>query len=148
MLDIAYEYYNWWRGLHIIAVITWMAGLFYLPRLFVYHAKAAVGSELSETFKVMERRLYKAIMLPSLVTVVVFGTILMFGPGVDWSMGWIHAKLVLVLLMVGFHLHCNRWRKDFAADANRHSERYYRVANEVPTVLLLLIVFLVVIKPF
>jgi len=139
------SYYNWIKALHVISVITWMAGLFYIPRLFVYHAMEEVGSPTSERFKVMERRLMKAIMNPSLVVVVATG-VLLWG---DWlSMGWFHLKLLMVVGMLASHGLYARWLKDFAKDENKHSHKFYRVWNEVPTMLMLVIVPLVVIKPF
>jgi protoporphyrinogen IX oxidase len=141
--------YLWIKALHIISVIAWMAGLFYLPRLFVYHADAPAGSAMAETFKVMERRLLHAIMHPAMVATYLFGVWLAATPGVvDWRTGWIYAKLVLVAAMTVLHLLLARWRKEFAADRNRRPARFYRVVNEVPTVLLILIVVLVVVKPF
>ncbi|WP_019645085.1 protoporphyrinogen oxidase HemJ [Novispirillum itersonii] len=134
------------KALHIISVITWMAAMFYLPRLFVYHASATPGSELSETFKVMERRLHRAIMTPSMI--VVFLTGLTMAPVWLTGQGWLHAKLVLVLGMAACHGFYARWRRQFNEDGNRRTDRFYRVANEIPTILLLGIVFLVVLKPF
>ena len=137
------------KSFHIIAVIAWMAGVLYLPRLFVYHAVATKGSEQSETFKIMERRLLKAIITPAMVASWVFGLILAFSPLIDWSTaGWFHAKLVLVVILSGFTGFLARWTKDFAADRNSHSQRFYRIANEVPTLLMIAIVILVVVKPF
>lgn len=139
------DWYLWVKALHITAVITWMAGLFYLPRLYVYHASTAVGSEQSETFKVMERRLLRGIMMPSLVVVYGTGLPLFF----SWTTaGWLHAKVVLVLLMTACHFAYARWRQDFLHDRNQRSHKFYRVANEVPTLLLLGIIVLVVLKPF
>jgi len=137
----------WLKSLHVIAVIAWFAGLFYLPRLFVYHAGAAPGSELSETLKVMERRLLRLIMNPAMI--LVWGT----GPWLAWwqgvyTDGWFLAKFALVVLLTGFHHAVALWRKAFARDRNTRSERFYRVANEVPTVLLIGIVILVIVKPF
>lgn len=140
-----WPYYDWIKILHIISFITWMAGLFYLPRLYVYHAMEEPGSKTSETFKVMERRLLKAIMNPSLVVVVITG-LLLWGPWL--TMGWLHVKLLLVALMLGCHGLYARWRKDFEADRNTRHHRFYRIWNEVPTVLLLIIVPLVILKPF
>lgn len=134
------------KWLHILSVITWMAALFYLPRLFVYHASATPGSELSETFKVMERRLHRGIMTPSMIVVFLTGATL--APAWVSGQGWLHAKLVLVLLLAACHGAYSRWRKEFAADANTRGHRFYRIANEVPTLLLLGIVALVVFKPF
>jgi putative membrane protein len=141
------DLYPWIKAAHVIAVIAWMAGLFYLPRLFVYHVDAAPGSDRSETFKVMERRLLKAIMNPAMGAAWVFGLWAAWAGG--WYMdGWFHAKFVLVLAMSGFHGACGRWVREFAADHNRHGARFYRIANEVPTVLMVAIVVLVVVKPF
>jgi putative membrane protein len=141
--------YPWIKALHIISVVAWMAGLFYLPRLFVYHAEAAVGSALSETFKVMERRLLRGIMNPAMVATYVFGILLALTPGtVDWDAGWIYGKLAAVLALTVIHHLLGRWRKAFAADRDRHSARFYRIVNEIPTVLLIVIVLLVVAKPF
>lgn len=143
------DLYPWLRALHVIAVIAWMAGLLYLPRLFVYHCGAAPGSEASEMLKVMERRLLRAIMTPALVLTFLFGGLLLAVPGlIDWGAGWVHAKLVLVLGMAGLHGAMARWRKDFAADRNRRAARFYRIANEAPTVLMIAIVILAVVKPF
>jgi len=139
--------YETLKALHIIAVIAWMAGLLYLPRLFVYHADAPKGSPQSETFKIMERRLVYAIMEPAQGAVWILGLLLAW-QGDWWSHGWFQAKLVLVLLMTGAHHAYGRWRKEFAADRNTRPARFYRIWNEVPTVLMIGIVFLVVLKPF
>lgn len=138
------------KSLHIMAVIAWMAGLFYLPRLYVYHAGAKPGSEMSETFKVMERRLLKAIMTPAMLVSWGLGLWLGFGGGtVDWSADyWFHGKLFCVVLLTGFHLALAKWRKDFEADRNTRPARFYRIINEVPTILMAVIVLLVVIRPF
>ncbi len=141
------DLYGWIKVGHIVSLIAWMAALFYLPRLFVYHVDAPVGSVQSETFKVMERRLLKAIMTPAMISTWVFGLWAAFEGG-WWSSGWLHAKLALVLVLTAFHGACARWRKDFAADRNRRDGRFYRIANEVPTLLMLAIVVLVVLKPF
>jgi putative membrane protein len=141
--------YPWIKALHIVSVVAWMAGLLYLPRLFVYHASAAPGSEMSETFKVMERRLLLGIMHPALVMTYTFGILLAMTPGVvDFHAGWIHAKLALVAGLTVMHIACMRWRTAFATDSNRHPARFYRMINEVPTVILIAIVILVVVKPF
>ena len=142
------DWYSYIKAFHIIAMVAWMAGLFYLPRLYVYHADAAPGSEASETFKVMEARLLRVIMNPAMIATWVLGLTLMFS-FIDWrSAGWLHAKLLFVVLMSGFHGALSKWRKDFAADANSRSVRFYRIANEVPTLLLIIIVILAVAKPF
>jgi len=135
------------KALHIIAVIAWMAGLLYLPRLFVYHADVEKGSAQSELFKIMERRLMRGIMLPSMIFVWLFGLVLAV-QGNWFQFGWLHAKLALVVVLTIVHALYSRWRKDFAADRNTHSTRFYRWWNEVPTVLMIVIVFLVVLKPF
>lgn len=141
--------YPWIKAFHIVAIVAWMAGLFYLPRLYVYHTAARPGSDQAETFKVMERRLLRGIMLPAAVMACGLGLVLAATPGVvDWQRGWIWAKLALVAALIAFHALLARWRRDFAADRNRHSQRFFRLANEVPTVLLIAIVILVVVKPF
>ena len=148
-MSVLAELYPWIKALHIISVVAWMAGLLYLPRLFVYHAGARPGSEASEIFKVMERRLLRGIMNPAMIATYSFGILLAATPGVvDWARGWIYMKLVAVAALTLLHHYLGLWRKDFAADANRRTTRFYRVANEVPTVLLLLIVIMVVVKPF
>ncbi len=141
--------YPWVKALHIVSVIAWMAGLLYLPRLFVYHCAAAVGSPQSETFKLMERRLFRGIMNPAMIAVYLFGIALVLTPGlVDWASGWLHAKLVLVAALTIYHHALGRWRKAFATDTNSRPARFYRLINEVPTVLMVAIVILVVVKPF
>ena len=137
----------WLKAFHIMAVVAWIAGLFYLPRLFVYHADAKPGSELSETFKVMEHRLLTAIMTPAMAIVWLSGLTLAYWEGA-FSDGWLHAKLALVFLLSGFQGALSRWTRDFAADRNTRSAKFYRIANEVPTVFLIAIVLLVVLKPF
>ncbi|HEV8027945.1 MAG TPA: protoporphyrinogen oxidase HemJ [Stellaceae bacterium] len=141
--------YPWVKALHIVSVVAWMAGLLYLPRLFVYHASARIGSETSETFKVMERRLLRGIMNPAMIAAYAFGILLLLTPGVvDWRMGWIYVKLASVVALTLVHHRLAVWCKDFAADANHRPARLFRIVNEVPTLLLLLIVVMVVVKPF
>lgn len=141
------DLYLWLKSLHIFAVIAWMSGMLYLPRLFVYHADAEKGSKQSETFKVMERRLLHGILNPAMIVVWVVGFWVMWRGG--WmTAGWLHAKLVLVLAMSAVHGLFSRWRKDFEADRNVRPARFYRWWNEVPTVILIAIIVLVVIKPF
>lgn len=143
------EILSYIKAFHIIAVIAWMAGVLYLPRLFVYHAASKPGSEQSETFKIMERRLLRAIVTPAMILAWIFGLILAFSPLIDWSRDfWLHAKLVLVVILSGFTGLLARWTRDFAADRNTHSQRFYRIANEVPTLLMIAIVILVVVRPF
>jgi protoporphyrinogen IX oxidase len=138
--------YPWIKALHLIAVIAWMAGLLYLPRLFVYHAAAAPGSATSETFKLMERRLLRGIMNPAMIAVWVLGLTLAWVQ--DWTQIWLIAKLVLVAGMTYTHHLFARWHKDFRADRNTRPQRLYRIANEIPTLLLIAIVILVIVKPF
>jgi putative membrane protein len=138
---------TWLRFLHIVAVIAWMAGMLYLPRLYVYHCDAEKGSKQSETFKVMERRLLRGIMNPAMILVWGVGLVMAWGAG-WWSAGWFQAKLVLVLALSAVHGEFSRWRKDFEADRNTRPARFYRMWNEVPTVLMIGIVFLAVLKPF
>jgi putative membrane protein len=141
--------YPWTKAFHIVAVIAWMAGMLYLPRLFVYHCGAAPGTPASEMLKVMERRLLRAIINPAMIATVLLGVALLATPGVaDWSHGWLHAKLALVGGMIVLHVMLARWRKDFEADRNRRSARFYRIINEVPTILMIAIVILAVVKPF
>lgn len=136
------------KAFHIIAVIAWMAGVLYLPRLFVYHTEAKAGSTQSETFKVMERRLLWAITTPAMIASWIFGLILAFSV-VNWAgAGWFHAKLVLVLILSGFTGLLVKWTADFANDRNTKSMRFFRIANEVPTLLMIAIVILAVVKPF
>jgi len=139
--------YDWLKAFHLIAVIAWMGGMLYLPRLFVYHCEAEPGSRQSETFKTMERRLLKAIINPALVATWGLGLWLAWTGG--WlTAGWLHAKLALVLILSGVHGLFARWVKDFAADRNRHSAAFYRIVNEVPTLLMVGIVILAIVKPF
>ena len=143
------EYFLWIKALHVISVIAWMAGLLYLPRLFVYHSEAAPRSPLSETFKTMERRLLRAIMNPAMVAAWLFGGMLLATPGaIDWAAGWIWLKLAAALGVTGLHHLYAAWCKAFAEDRNRHPARLFRVANEVPAVLLIVIVVCVIVKPF
>jgi len=136
------------KAFHIIAVIAWMAGLLYLPRLFVYHAASETGSAQAETFKIMEGRLLRFITTPAMIAAWIFGLILAFSV-VDWAhAGWFHAKLLLVLILSGFTGMLAKWTREFAADRNTHSQRFYRIANEVPTLLMIAIVILAVVKPF
>src|SRR6266496_4783204 len=139
--------YLWLKALHVIAVISWMAGMLYLPRLFVYHCEAEVGSKQSETFKVMEWRLLKAIINPAMIVTWLAGLYLAWS-GHWYASGWFHTKLTLVLVLSGVHGFFSRLVKDFAADRNTRSQKFYRFINEVPTILMIGIVVLVVVKPF
>jgi putative membrane protein len=149
MSDFLAAAYPWVKALHIVAMVAWMAGLLYLPRLFVYHADAASGSDKSETFKIMERRLLRGIMRPAAIATLLFGAILARTPGlVDWHEDWIWAKLILVAGLLVFHLLLACWQRAFAADRNAHPARFYRMVNELPMLALIAIAILVVVKPF
>ena len=141
-------YLLYFKALHVISVISWMAGLFYLPRLFIYHCETERGSTESERFKVMELKLFRFIMGPAMHSTWLFGILMVLTPGaVDWHAPWWHIKLLCVILMTGFHMHCGMWRKRFLEDRNTKSQRYYRFANEVPTLLMIVIVFMVIVQP-
>ncbi len=148
MQEFLLNYYDWLRALHVIAVISFMAGMLYLPRLYIYHTSAQIGGELSETLKIMERRLLRAIINPALIVMVIVGVLMIWANPELMKQGWFHAKLTLLLLMVGCHGAFSKWRKDFAADKNTKSALFYRVWNEIPTVLMIAIVILVILKPF
>jgi putative membrane protein len=137
----------WLKALHVMAVIAWLAGLFYLPRLFVYHVGAKPGSELSDTLKTMELRLLRVIMNPAMIVVWITGPWLAYWQGV-YVDGWLQAKVALVVMLTWYHHLLGAWRKDFAQDRNRRSAKFYRMANEVPTILMAGIVILVIVKPF
>lgn len=139
----------WIKAFHIITVITWFAAIFYLPRLFVYHSKATDTISL-ERFKIMERRLYYGIMMPSMVLTLVFGFWLLFDYGIQYfaTSFWLQTKLLLVALLVGYHFYCGHLVKVFKLDNNQHNDKFYRVLNELPVLLLVVIIILVVVKPF
>lgn len=148
-MDFLYTYYDWIKALHVISIIAWMAGLLYLPRLFVYHADTEVGSDKSETFKIMERRLLRAIMNPAAAASLIFGGAMLYAlsPGV-WSEGWIYVKLACIAGLAVSHEVMASAQRAFAKDGNRKSAKYYRVLNEVPTVLMIVLVIMVIVKPF
>jgi putative membrane protein len=140
---------TWVKALHVISVIAWIAGMMYLPRLFVYHTAAEVGSVQSETFKVMERRLYRGIIRPAMVATWVFGLIMVFTPGiVDWSQGWPWVKGAAVILLSAIHGYYGRQVRAFAADRNERPQGFWRAVNELPFVLVIVIVVMVIVKPF
>ncbi len=139
--------YLWIKSLHVIAIISWMAGLLYLPRLFVYHAECGPAGPPSATFKIMERRLYRYIMNPAMTVSWLTGLYLAWDSGA-FSAGWFHGKALLVLAMTAAHVHDGFLLRSFAEDSNRHGSRYYRVINEAPTLLMIGIVILVIVKPF
>jgi putative membrane protein len=148
-IDALSYLYPWTKALHVISVIAWMAGLLYLPRLYIYHCAVPRGSAESERFKVMEYRLLKLITLPAMIATWVFGLMVVLTPGViDWTAGWWHVKLLSVLLLSGFHGAMSKWRRDFLEDRNTRPQRFYRIANEVPTVLMIIIVIMVIVRPF
>ena len=148
MTEFLAAHYLWLKALHVISVIFWMAGMAYLPRLFVYHAEAAVGSEKSETFKIMERRLLRGIINPAMIAAFLFGGLMIWANPELMHQGWFHVKLTLVILMTAFHGFFARWRKAFDRDENVHSSRFFRIINEAPPVLVVFIVILVIVKPF
>jgi putative membrane protein len=141
-------FYPWTKAFHVISMVAWMAGMFYLPRLFVYHCELQPGSTESERFKVMEYRLLRQIINPAMVATWTFGIMLVLTPGIiDWSAPWWYVKLTAVLLMSGFHGAMSKWRRLFMEDRNTKTHRYYRFANEVPTLLLMVIVIMVIVRP-
>ena len=143
------EYYLWIKAIHVISVISWMAGMLYLPRLYVYHAGTEVGTQQSETFKIMELRLYRYIMGPASIASVLtgLGLIAVFGMAI-FHEPWFHVKLTCVVLMLVCHHALGRWRKAFAADKNTKTPKFFRIINEVPTLLMVVIVIMVIVKPF
>ena len=149
MIELPASTFLWVKALHIISVIAWMAGMLYLPRLFVYHCDAPWGSVQSETFKVMERRLMRAIVNPAMIAAFVFGLVLLLAQSPQvWTEGWWHAKLACLLALFALHGMLSRWRKDFESDRNVRPARFYRIVNEIPAVLMVGIVIFVVVKPF
>jgi putative membrane protein len=147
MTEALAPYYPYFKALHILAVIAWMAGMLYLPRLFVYHCEIKPGTDEYARFVLMERRLMRVIINPSMIAVWVLGILVATSLGA-WSEGWLHAKLLFVVILSGLHGMFSRWRRDFEKGQNKHTQRFYRIMNEVPFGLLVVIVFLVVLKPF
>lgn len=149
MADFIITHYLWFKALHVIAVISWMAGLLYLPRLFVYHAEARPQSEFSQKLKIMEYRLMRYIMGPAGVATWLFGGLMLYA---NWdgimAQHWMHGKILLVVLMTGFHHACGAWRRKFERDENTKLAKFFRIANEAPTLIMIGIVFLVIVKPF
>ena len=140
------NWYLWIKAVHIIAVIAWMAGLLYLPRLFVYHADAKIGSEFSKNLKIMERRLLRAIMNPAMIISIIAGCFLLGYQ--DFSEGWLHVKLASIFGLIMMHMMMAKWRKSFEVDQNTRSHKFFRYANEGPTFLMIIIVVMAVVKPF
>lgn len=149
MFEISETGYLWIKAFHIISVIAWMAGLLYLPRLFVYHSNASVGSELSETLKIMESRLLRGIMNPAMLFAIIFGGLLVHYLGEDlWTDRWAFVKAACVIGLIVFHMKCSKWRRIFANDSNTKPDNFYRKVNEIPTVLMMLLVISVIVRPF
>ena len=149
-MDFLIDLYPWIKALHVMSIISWMAGLLYLPRLFVYHSQETGKNLVTEKFKVMERRLYKAIMNPAMISSWFFGLLLLFTPGIiDFSTDyWFHVKLLSVILMSLIHLYLGFIIKKFANEANDKNHKYYRILNEIPTLLMIIIVIMVIVRPF
>lgn len=148
MSELLMQHYLWLKALHIIAIISWMAGMLYLPRLFVYHAGASKGSELAETLKTMERRLLRFIMNPAMIASWLFGILMIVAnPGL-FENGWMHVKITMVVLMSVVHMMYSKWRKAFERDENTREAKFYKIWNEVPTVLMIIIVIMAVAEPF
>lgn len=148
-MDISADVYEWVKALHLLAVISWMAGLLYLPRLFIYHCDAEPGSDKSETFKVMERRLFRAIMGPARAVALLMGIVMAWELSPEiWSESWFLIKIASLVFLMGIHDMMGKWRKDFEQDRNTKSSRFFRFVNEVPTVLMIIIVIMVVVRPF
>ena len=142
-------FYPWFKAAHVIFMVAWMAGMLYLPRLYVYHCQTGPGSAESERFKVMERRLLRQIINPAMIATIIFGLLLTATPGVIvWASWWWRVKLVAVILLMGLHGMLSRWRRDFLHDRNTRPARFYRIINEVPALLLVVIVVMVIVRPF
>lgn len=149
MISLMNDVYLYLKAIHIIAAFSWMAGMFYLPRLFVYHAQVGANTPQAETFKVMELKLLTVIMNPAMIATMALGLWLAFGADVvDWRAGWLWVKIAMSAGMLAVHLLLAKWRRDFAADRVPHSERFFRIINEAPTLLLIGIVLMVVVRPF
>ena len=153
MTDFLVEYYNWIKALHVISIIAWMAGLLYLPRLFVYHSKVAVGSDSDALFRTMEHKLLRLIMNPAMIASWIFGLVMLWAQPYLFEFGWMHAKLTLVVLMTILHMVFAKWRKGFIPEEGSSEriikdEKIYRIWNEAPAVLMILIVILAIAEPF
>ncbi|MGX6960050.1 MAG: protoporphyrinogen oxidase HemJ [Rickettsia endosymbiont of Pentastiridius leporinus] len=142
------SYYLWFKSIHLISAICWIAGLLYLPRIYAYHSKVKIGSEMDKTFQIMELRLLRIIMNPAMISTFIFGLINAYIYGFVALGVWFHVKILAVLVLVIFHGLLARWRKDFAKGKNLHSEKFYRVINEVPTICMIIAVIMVIVKPF
>lgn len=142
------SYYDWIKAIHLIAVISWMVGLLYLPRIYVYHTKTAIGSEMDLTFQVMEHKLMKIIMNPAMIITYISGLIIAYIYGFAALGVWFHIKMTSVLSLTIIHAFLSKWRKSFAKGKNRHSENFYRIFNEVPTIFMMIAIIMVIVKPF
>jgi putative membrane protein len=148
MAGFVLQHYEWFKAFHVIAVISWLAGMLYLPRLYVYHTTADKGSELSETLKIMERKLLRLIINPAMIATWLLGLSLIAANPTMLKGGWLHVKLACVILLQIFHAFLSRWRKEFLRDENTHSAAFFRKVNEIPTVLMVVIVIMAIVKPF
>ena len=148
LIDLLGKYYYWLLSFHIISVIAWMAGMFYLPRLFVYHTRLESGSDAYEMFKEMERKLLRIIINPAMTFAWIFGLALSFGQDSWHGGGWFYIKFAAVLMLSAFHGYLSKWRRAFERDDNKKSEKFFRMVNEIPTILMMLVVFMVILKPF
>ena len=147
-MEISPLIFNWIKAVHIIAIISWMAGLLYLPRLFIYHCIAETGSDKSETFKVMERRLLRLIMNPAMIVSLISGGLMIYSTDLFiFTELWFVIKAVSLCFLVAIHMKMGKWRKDFEMDNNQRKQTFFRVANEVPTILMIIIIIMVVVKP-
>mgnify|MGYP006131318137 FL=1 len=148
-MEITSTAFDWIKALHVISVISWMVGLLYLPRLFIYHCESEKGSDKSETFKIMERRLLRAIMNPAMVISFITGGLMVYSYGyLLVTETWFLAKVICLFLLVIIHMYMSKWRKEFEGDVNQKSQKFFRYMNEVPTVLMIIIVIMVIVKPF
>lgn len=142
------NYFLWYKSLHVVSVISWMAAILYMPRLFAYHTRTATGSETDQIFKIMEHRLLKIIMTPAMLLTYLSGGVIAYIYGLSALGGWFHYKMCAVAGLTVFHGFLAKWRKDFIRGSNKHSEKFYKIINEVPTLLIILAVSMVIIKPF
>ena len=142
------NYFLWYKAIHVISIISWMAAMFYMPRLFVYHSKVAVGSEMDETFKIMEKRLLRIIMTPAMISSYIFGLLIAYIYGMQALGVWFHIKMLAIIGLTVVHGLNAKWVKDFANGRNQNSEKFYRIMNEVPVFLMVIAVIMVVLKPF
>ena len=142
------KYFLWYKAIHVIAVISWMAAMFYLPRLFVYHSRPNITPEMDKTFKLMEKRLLRIIMTPAMIITYIFGFLVAYIYGFVALGIWFHIKMGAVLALTILHGMQAKWVKDFAKGENKHTEKFYRIINEVPVFFMLIAVVMVIVKPF